>query len=451
MVAQLDTMEAFQSGYSVIFPEVGQQINHELWYASDYRTLWPSPTIPNGRMLYREEDQLKLPLFKVVSDFMANAAVSDMPGQSATSPGVLRWLELNNRMFERSVRRGTHYWSIHDKGVWTAEPGLITAINPIHYYRVGALEQSDQLVGHIIATPYYQRMPGEMPMSYQLQVPNRIRVLKLAQGVSTMQTFQYDGNIVGQPVTELENSPVTVICTAGDGDSWYQGARDVAARIMISETLLAQELSQYINRIRYLPASILANLQASRASGAAPLSPSALKAEIDSMVRPVIAMGFEDQPPVESMESIDIPARLAYHDGLYDQLYIAAGLPPSSFGIGIGRGESGYAREKAQDAASARIRAYRRDMVECLPLLVRGAGAPAAGKLSFNFATPPFQTRESQLDYALRLLQAGAITKDEVRTMLGWGPLPEELQQPERQAAPPGAGNDGDGNRRMEE
>ena len=422
MVAQVDTMDAFGNGYATTFPEVAKQVQHWAWYDGDYATLWPAATVANGRRLYEAEDQIKLPLFKTVSDFIANAAVSDMPGQSASTAGLLRWLAQNDRMLERAIRRGTRYWSVHNKAVWTAEPGMITAVDPLHYYRVGAPEQPDSLIGHIIAVPWYQRMPDEQPTPLMIRLPNRIKVIKVTQEGSTEQVFRYDGAVVGEPITNLERSTVTAVCTAGDGESWYRGAQDIAARIMISETLLAQEIAMFVNRIRWLPGSVLANIQAARPPGSTPLTLTALKAELDSMVRPVIALGGGDSAPVESMESIDIPGRLAYHDGLYDQFYITAGLPPTSFGIGIGRGESGYAREKAQDAASADIRAYRRDVTECLPLLCRGAGAPKSGNLSFNFATPPFQTRETQMDYALQLLKAGVISQEEVRTLLGWTP-----------------------------
>ena len=98
-------------------------------------------------------------------------------------------------------------------------------------------------------------------------------------------------------------------------------------------------------------------------------------------------------------------------------------MPVSSFGIGIGRGESGYAREKAQDASSSRIRAYRRDTADCFPGLCRAAGAPKAGMLSFNWATQPFVDKSVAQEWLLRLYQAGVITLDELREGLGYAPI----------------------------
>ena len=105
---------------------------------------------------------------------------------------------------------------------------------------------------------------------------------------------------------------------------------------------------------------------------------------------------------------------------MLDLFFIASGLPPSSFGIGIGRGESGFARERAQDAASSRARAYRRDLAECLPILVRAAGIPGNGKVSFNWSAPPFQDRSKRQQELLALEAQGIITKEQVASALGW-------------------------------
>ena len=121
-------------------------------------------------------------------------------------------------------------------------------------------------------------------------------MLKYSGGVSTVQTFQFTGNIVGQPLTELEISPITSVCVAGDGESWYQGVREIASNILIGYTNLTRDLNRYRNRITYIPAGVGNSLRQSLAEEGRSFNLATLKLEIESQINPVIALEGDEQP-----------------------------------------------------------------------------------------------------------------------------------------------------------
>lgn len=418
MVAQVESMGAFGPGYHFIFPEVQAQENWWLWYHNQFDTLLPPESITTGLKLFGRGELIKLPLFEQASNFMASAVLSELPVGTADSEAGTAWLTEHDLLLDRVLRRGTQFWSIFDTGVWTAEPGLISPVNPLDYFRVGRPEQPDNIVGHIIATRYRERTPEEMNQPRTTMQPNRIRVLRHINGVSTVQTLQYNGAVVGEALTEEEVSPVTAVCVAGDQRSWYGGIKDTAARILIELTNMDQDFNLHRNRIQYLPAGVSDNVRESLSREDRPTSIRAIRDEIMTQVRPLVSLGDGDEPPIGSNEELETAGIFEELRVLFDLYYIASGLPPSSFGIGVGRGESGIARETAQTAASSRASAYRRDLMRCLVDLVKGAGMP--GEARFNWITPPFQTRSQRQTEIIQLVQARLITAEQGANALGW-------------------------------
>lgn len=418
MVAQVESLAAFGPGYHVGRTETYEQAQWWAWYNNIFDTLLPAPSINNGLALFERGDLIKLPLFEQASNFMSSAVLSELPTGTADTEAGTAWLTDNDLLLDRTLRRGTQYWSVFDTGIWTAEPGLITAINPLYYYRVGTPEQPDVLAGHIIAQPYRQLDETERLNPMATRVPNRIRVLRHYQGQSTVQVLHYSGETVGEPITPEEASPITAVCVAGEARSWYGGIKDTAARILIELTNLDQDFNLFRNRIQYIPSSADAATRGELERNNRPTNARAVRDEIMKQVRPLIALDAEDVPPAGSNEELETSGLFEELRFLFDLYYIASGLPPSSFGIGIGRGESGIARETAQTGATSRASAYRRDLQRCLPELAVAAGMP--GKAMFNWTTPPFMTRSQRQADIIQLLNARIITPEQAANALGW-------------------------------
>ena len=414
----------FVTGYTIRFDEWTQLERYQQWYANNFGTLHPTPTVDNGLKLIAGRPVI-VPLFKETSDFYRDAAIAEMPtytyGDQDGTPQEA-WVQANRVMIERALRRGAHHWSIADKAVFVAEDGMVYSVNPIFYCRAGKPDNPDELVGHVIAERFHEQVGGgPLRPGYNLEKPNRIRVTKYEKGSATTQLFRLNGNTIGAAITGVEESPITMIFTAGMGDSWYGAAQGIASRIMIAETNFDQEMYQYLNRVRYLPGSVMAGMldryqQTNPNALTVPLD--VVRANVLEIRRPVITLEGDEQPPMESAETIDIDARQAgYLKPMYDRFFIAAGLPTSSFGIGVGAGESGYARERAQDAATARTGALRRDVSDGWPRLLRAAGMPP-GEFGVGWVNAPFHNRLETQRQVLELVNAGVINAATARRML---------------------------------
>ena len=451
----LQSLGTFEPGFHVNFRELAQGRNRLDWYQGNYRSLFPSVRLGDsevyasqarrmnavelatGEGLLEWEAIIKVPLFRMVSEFMFNATLGEMPTATGDTQAQETWLTENRLMLERALHRAITHWTIHDLAVFTAEPGLALGVDPLTYYRVGNPDQRDELVGHIIAYPYRVQdretentQAALLASRPQQLVPNRIKVTKITpgDGPNTEQHFRFDGQIVGQPITGISQSPITQVCVAGMGEPWYDGVRDVAARVMLDLSNIEQDQNFHRNRIEYVPSEVAAAIRDTITMDSMTPTATAVREALRGMLRPVVPISEEDF----RMDEREAPEQTAAFEALrmnLDLFFMGASLPPSSFGIGIGRGESGFAREKAQDAATARVRTVREQVSECLPRLAYGAGCPSRGALTFGWTSPPFQDRAKHAEEVRLNLAAGIIDRNEARNELGLAPV-EETEEP---------------------
>ena len=134
MTAQVEHIDEFGTNYFVHFSEVDEQRKWVEWYDGIYTSLFREPTVHNGGKLYNADtDTIKLPLFRMASDFMQDAILGEPPNANTISDTARAWLDSNLVMVVRALQRATRYFTILDSAVWTAEPGLIRAVNPLNY------------------------------------------------------------------------------------------------------------------------------------------------------------------------------------------------------------------------------------------------------------------------------------------------------------------------------
>lgn len=432
MAAIVEYLEtAFTTGFQYRFPEVEREIMWREWYDGNIRSLLEIAEDEKGNMIGGTVDNglalapiINIPLFKRGSDFYAAAAMSELPAASSPDERIQAWLKENMGTLDRMLRRGTFYWSIADVGVFAAQPGKVEAVDPQFYFRVGTPDLPDSLVAHILAIRYVEKPPELQLLPEVDLVVNRCKVIRLVNGVATEQIYEMTPDVIGQPLTDEYPSPITAICVAGGWDSWYKGIGPVVKALLTQYSIHAVQLNRYANRTHYVPTEIydqMRNDLTINRDSDKPIPPTVwqLTAEWNRLIRPTIGTSPDGAVPQESLYTEDFDSRAQFIEMLSDEVFLTAGLPPSAYGIGIGKGESGYARERAQDAASARIQAYRRDLAECLPRLCFAMGCPE-GDLSFNWATPPFHNRESHTDEIVKLFDRGLITPQEARRSLGW-------------------------------
>lgn len=413
----LISMDQFGTGLEFRFPRVIEEERWQQWYDGQYQTLMPAPTIDNGYKLFAVADLIKLPLHKLASDFYVDATLGEDFTVTTLEPSVQEWLDENLHRFLKIIRRGVEGWSITGRAVYvTHEDGALMEVPSYRYFRIGREYDPDHVIAHVIAWPYYEYREGERFLPFSNRVPNRIRITKYAPSetppVNEVAVYELHGNVVGQLLQGPEPAGITSLCTAGDGDSWYGDAQTMLARMMIRVTNHDRTLNLSDNRPMMVPAQLMTTTpgqtrQARREAFYNEINP-IIETDAETARGNYGTLGVDYQHS-ESRDFIEL---------LADSIYLVSGIPPATFGIGIGRNESGAAREKAQDRASAKIRTFRNDLRQCIPILLRGLKAPD-GDLQIAWLTAPFQTRQDKINEAIRLMQTGLITKATAQRMLG--------------------------------
>ena len=445
IVEYFDT--AFTPGFQNIFDQVQDEHLWRDWYYGRYNRLASTnPSVENGRKLLEPDGMIALPLFQLTSDFMASAALGDMPVYASQNEAAGNWLEANMGFVLKAIRRAGFYWSIGDVCVLAAQPGQVEAVDPVYYFRVGTPDLPDRLVGHILAVTYYEKTREEQLLPHLQLAPNRLRVVKLADGVAMESIYEYAPHTVGPLLVGPRPSPITAICAVGGWDSWYRTVAPTAATLLTQFSIQAQQLNRYANRPQIVPAEALDFIRGQVPGGTDGQinagTATAIMQRFRQLVYPVVGVTEETRLDVQ-MDNEDFDGRLAFLEKCYENFFLATGLPPRSFGIGVSRYESGVAIEKSADSASARVQGFRQELADCLPTLVRAMGCPA-GEISFNWATPPFQSREAHSTEIKDLFSLGLISIDEARRALGYTDS-EEARTALRQEARERAANDARG------
>lgn len=435
----LDNMDYFRQDASFYFPQREEELRWAAWYNNNYTSLLPTSTIENGGKLFAAADRINLPMFKVASDFLANAALSELPSYSVDDEASQEWLDDNFAMIHRTLRRATVYWSIADRAVFVAEPGVIRAVEPYAYFRVGEPDLRDNLVGHILAYPYYEKTPQEQLQSQTQYVPNRILVQRFSipDNINDQTVYELNGSIIGRVLSGPERTAITAVCIAGGGNGWYQGVKDVAARLILQMSNIDAEINRWRNRPWYVTPNLIDAVTRQLEALGQTNTPTALFAAARALTMPVIGVDMTDgeDVPIDPNPALDLTPQFQQFNTLLDIFWLNSGLPPSSFGIGVGRNESGIAKEMGQTGAGVRIGSYRIDLADCLKQTVIAAGLPNPEGLSFTFITSPFQNRAERAEELLKQLSAGVLAVSEVRTALGYSSEKpsDETQQAEPQ------------------
>ena len=412
---------AFTPGYHYRFTEIANAEAWRKWYSGDYATLLPNtPTVANGLKLL-PNGVWNYPYFSETSDFIADAAMSEHPALESPDEALSAWLADNGEGVMKAIRRATHYWSIDGVGVLAAQADKIEAIDPIHYFRVGTVDMPDELVGHILALRYVEKTPAQQLLPEQNLPFNRLKVIKLAAGMDTAteQIMEYHPGIVGRPLTGVYESPVKSICVAGNWRSWYPGCKDIVAQLLITMGVQGSQLNRYANRIRWLPLPAFDDYRRDLGSENRPATFSEAMRAFSEEAYPYVGLSGIAEPPQEAIYVEDFASRDAYINTLSQVFALACGIPPGTFGVGISPDASGFAREKAQDAASARIRSYRHEVERCAPKAIKAMGGPE-GELIFNWSSPPFQSRDAFVKDVLDMKREGIISVKETRAALGY-------------------------------
>ena len=417
----------------------------EEWYAGIYRRgLFPdTPTMQNGlAQVNRVRGLIPHNWFRMISDWHADGVLSEMPAPSGWEEGgeAEKWWLEYTPMARTALRRAAHYWSVHNYAVITAEPRLMRAISPTSYYRVGLPEQRDADVGHVLMLPYRDLTLAELQQNQDTGYYNAIEIVKAypkddmggADGSDvqrvTRQRFEYNDTQIGRPMDDETDSSITAIFTLGEGHSWYFAAAPLVAAYMIAESMYNIELNIHTNRPLVIPASAYASMLGAAAAGAGKnLNDPDVRRKVNEYLnneyKPTVPIDPDDMGSGELRDYAPQTDRAMQMEGLADSIALIGRLTPSAFGMNVGKGESGAAREKAEDAARVAMSRFREQVKANLPRIVSEMGCPGdAGELNFDWDRQPLTSSEGYNEQTLQLYDAGLLKHNEARMRLGLAP-----------------------------
>ena len=415
MSALIPSMELFRPGATISIPEVGEQTRWIQWYEGHFQSLLPAQSTLNGLSLIAPGDLVTVPWFRTAAAFYETTVASERPAIDG-SDQVLAWNERHGDEVWSALERAVQYWSIFDRAVLAvSESREVVAVNPLYYYRVGTWESRDELVGHIVAEPYWE---GDSLHYSVVQAPNRIRVTRFSANHNDVATYEYAGSsgtgTVG-PLIGREQAGVRTIVAVGDGRSWFPQVKRLAAAYMIRLTLMGLELNQYVNRPTSVPANVANDL---RGHTGDTRSDAEVLRDFVNQVRPALTADKQDAQLGRVQETTASTEQRELADMIGHLLFISAGVPPSVFGLGISPDSSGVAREYSNDVASSRVRAFREACARKLPAVLRALGAP--GRVQVTWAGNPLEHRTALVDDTLKLVQSGIITPEQAAVTLGY-------------------------------
>ena len=431
-------------------PRILEEEQWYKWYNNDFDTLFPVPNDQNGMQFIRSKaDIIKIPLPQMASDFYMNAAISSEPVMTSSNKSIETAYDEMREYFLRVIRRGVRDWTITDRAIYIAFiDGTMQAVKDCNYIRVGELYDQDETVGHVFVYPYfdYRDAPHESNLPGFIRIPNRIRIVRYQNEytdrdglvhpkVNTAQDFLFDGFVVGQPYNEERDAGIAAVATAGAGESFYRGTKELVAQIMIRTTNNSIVLYEHDNQIRLIPQALSGGQR--KGMIVSPLDAvgdavdrartEAVKEDATKSIRPTMMV-----PEGVQYEVGTIGPEVVYTDEeafvlyLLRQYWMNAGIPPAAFGIDVGRGESGLARAATEHNAKARVQMFRSELERAMRTLLRAVSKHPNGEIHFAWLYAPFDDITTVAPLAIELHKAGLKSVDEARAMIGDGPMPME-------------------------
>ena len=437
------SMEQFTTGMVMNFQRLYAERDWEDWYHGRYQSLLPSvATIQNGLAMFDNTDLIEVPFFKEASDIYIHAVLADNPVLDTDSPEMQEWWDEHQDTFLKVLRKAVQQWSIKDRMVMvTLMDGSVLEIDPTEYFRVGRLEDSDELVGHVLAIPYYDFNAADLQNPAFMRIPNRIQISRYSEGlgINDVQQFDFSGSLViGKPITGREPGDITSLVHGGMGDSWYGHARTLVGRLMIQTTNLDVVVNQTNNKTLVIPTNISFGMRTGEGDTR---TIQQLTTAYRKIVRPAVQIAAGTDPATADVGVIDEAYAVAEQQGVLEHTrqlcYLATELPPSVHGYGIGAAESGVAIERRNDRATARVAGLRNAIMRGFPKLFKGMGAPEA-EFHLSWRTAPFENRSEYEDRVLRLYNSKVISLELTQKMLGIEP--HDIAQAQQEDTPGSGG-----------
>lgn len=354
-------------------------------------------------------------MFKHLSLFYQDMLLSERPAISSTNESRQEWIEeYKDNIFE-ALDDAIESWSVLGKGIlMTQADGSIRGIKNFNYYPIKAAYDEKITLGHCFIYTYPEYPTDQMKTRTNFP-PNRARVVKYSNvpgfEINTIETYGFTGTQIQAPLgkntltklIDTQNSLVTSVSVIGkDSGTFYPDVEPHIRELILRETIDTRRLNSHS----------FPNLVAPATSG--------LVGPDGRLLRPFPDTGSvleadEGESYSYLTPELEVAATHAKIQRIINYIHLTSRVPPIIFGLDIGKGESGAAREKLLQGPDGIIRRVRREIENVLNEVFDAMGAPE-GDTKIKWVADPFANVEARETLWLNRFDTGALEKNELRT-----------------------------------
>ena len=457
------SLTQIRTGFTWSLPRVHETNRWLRWYNNEFDSLWRSApaNIINALEIMERRDLIRLPIFEISSKFYQDAILSNETAVDTEHEPLRDWLAENRVDIFRAIGKALEYWSITGRFIlMTTDAGEVRPVWPANHVFIVDPADADKVIGHnLVYLAWSEESPNAQvpPKRTDERPADRLIVHRIReeQGVlSTRDMYTYAGaesGVIGSPIEDatLTRSNLRAVYYAGNGQGFYGGLRDPALQACIRLTLLQRSLNRNADPHFFVPDSIGdaeivrrrvfpttdvpdPDLPPPTTLGATPsLREQFLEGRgmlIQITPEDAGTWGYQTYDP-------QVQGQLDVIQWLFQTIYSISGVPPSAYGVNIGRGESGEARKAAMQRAAQLINEIRGEIQRIFGLVIRDMGAPIPPgqrpqeAVSIVWPESPFEDTATAIQTLLALEERGIVTPEEIRAGAHFPALTEQQQE----------------------
>ena len=312
----------------------------------------------------------------------------------------------------------------------------------MNYIEVKNPEDVDEVNGHVLFFPWRERDEGDIQPDSVVQSMNRVTVVYVpADGESTRAVFEYtgtggDSGLIGRRLEGPDPSDCTGVFRFGNKVGWYNDIEGSVRAMIVEYTLLQRRVNRFSDPHVLLPQQSL-NAQVTTRDGkkaAVADSPNLLKEIMDGKGQVWLLAGVQDGNNFGYLQGeAMIESSIQLLEWLGNWIHISSGVAPTTFGVGIGKGESGEARKMAMQRSSQLCSEVRNGIERIMPYVLLGMGCPLnpdnpSEDVEVVWLDDPFADRGEAYPLVEAVYDRDEATGNELRHAAGMSPLTEEQQ-----------------------
>ena len=370
------------------------------WYEGNLDTLFQvAPTAINGLGYIRPGNITnRFNFMAVLSRFYESAVMAGLPAVDVVTYRLLSTI--------------VNHWSVCGESLLVRSGGAVRAVRPDYVWPISS--QFDRETIERILIIYPQRNPQDtgdfinQPVSSTMA---RVVEYNVATGEAWQGIRQYSpGNIADGPLGE----PISIenMVWVKSGEPPYINIEGIVREVCVRINMLQLALNTTSIPLIQVDKNTLAD-------GA--LRAQAATLEVFSQLMASNPLGLTTTPPFSGEEGARYIERsgnglrenLEFMRVLLGQLGVLSGVPDYVFGIQLGRPSDETSR--VLFAGQARINAFQNELREALAMV---------GLSNVKFNNNPFTTRKELVANTLAMVEAGVMTIQEARDVLGLSNVP---------------------------